>query len=586
MCEGDLKCEESGTCVQELPLGGTNCLEPNFVCNEDNDCDDGTCVVNLDIGDTGCEQQFYRCEDDALSCVENVCTKVLPLGETDCTEPNTQCEDGLECYDDGTCVRRVPLGGTCGTDFSVCVEGAECCDNNTCMKVLDRGETGCQSDDYTKCSEGNTCVDDTCVVVVPFGSTDCSLSAHVCESETVCEGQTCVRRVPVGQSCSAPNVFCQSDLVCEEGVCKIPEDSSCNGEGVGEFCVDGTKCVGRTEPENKKCKTLVPPGETCERSVFQVCEEDLVCQSNVCKIKENDSCAEEGNDDQCESGTDCVGPDDAEECRKPIPVGQSCADEFSVCESQLVCEENVCKIPVDGRCDVDDFVCVAGSKCVRNGSASKCKEPIPVGEACRPNNGFDFCDDGLTCDRQKCRINENGDCLNNEIFCITSTTCVGDDTAKRCTQPVPLNEDCESVFLECEGNLICDPTTDTCKIDTFGRCDGEDVCKSGTRCVTIMDVSKCLPVLNPGDTCGNPLLGVCPLDYMCLRNKCENLSSLPKWYPCHFTNAKCAEGLVCAGAANSKYCVVPIPVGQPCKTNHAFLVCADGLTCQNGYCKA
>ena len=47
MCEGDLKFEESGTCVQELPLGGTNCLEPNFVCNEDNDCNDGTCVVNM-----------------------------------------------------------------------------------------------------------------------------------------------------------------------------------------------------------------------------------------------------------------------------------------------------------------------------------------------------------------------------------------------------------------------------------------------------------------------------------------------------------------------------------------------------------
>lgn len=143
----------------------------------------------------------------------------------------------------------------------------ECCDDTmVCKNVLELGETGCSSADHTKCKDGNEYVEDKCVIVVAFGSTDCNLDNYVCETRTKCDGQTCVRRVLVGQSCADENVLCKGYLVCESEVCKIYETDSCNwegGGGVGRFC-----CL---EPhENQRCTTLRKPGASCGLTNFDV----------------------------------------------------------------------------------------------------------------------------------------------------------------------------------------------------------------------------------------------------------------------------------------------------------------------------
>lgn len=171
----------------------------------------------------------------------------------------------------------------------------------------------------------------------------------------------------------------------------IPRGGDCLERETG--CARSLVCVG-TETR-KRCVRPMPAGKPCDVDPYWVCAPNLVCESNVCKIPKGRRCV--GNETSCVSGTICAGTDTRKRCVKPMPTCGRCGvDPWWVCRGRLVCENNICKIRMNGACNYPGSCCVDGTACVGPEHQKRCSKPMPKGGRCGADPWW-VCDEGLMC---------------------------------------------------------------------------------------------------------------------------------------------------------------------------------------------
>lgn len=372
---------------------------------------------------------------------------------------------------------------------------------------------------------------------------DCTHYPHNCASGLDCVGsgrtKRCKKLMPVNGRCETdPFWFCERHLVCERHRCKIPAGSSCPANTDG--CASGLSCVD--SGSDKKCAKISSAGEQCDNNPFTVCESGLICQDGTCKIQSPGICTNNRHD--CAQGLECVGTGSTKRCMKLMgPNGRCETDPFWLCEDNLLCQNNVCKIPAGASCLADSSACAAGTAC---------------------ENGV-------------CKIQFPEICTDNPADCAAGLECVGSGRTKRCMKLMGPNGRCEvDPFWFCERGLTCE--RHVCKIPESGVCAADpDACASGLSCVSISGTKKCKKLMPVGGRC-DPVWP-CETGLVCSHGRCL----IPENAVCTANPSFCIAGTKCVGRSNYKLCKRPMGPGQSCR-NDPFWFCADGFDCIHGRC--
>lgn len=342
-------------------------------------------------------------------------------------------------------------------------------------------------------------------------------------------------------------------------------------------CTPGLVCAGH--PWRKTCVVAKNPGMQCLIEPFWVCRSELVCENDVCKIPRGGSCTK--NPDHCAQGLSCDGKGTEKRCITYKTPGMGCPvnELFWICQSGLTCENNVCKIPRGGRCNDSPTQCASGLNCDGKLSAKRCimyKEP---GMRCPANEQFWICRPGLTCQGNVCKIPVGGSCSSSPRNCVSGAMCSSSAGKQSCV-PVPrkLGEKCDRTF-RCESGLACEGE---CKIAKKERCEkNPTMCVRGTACVGVRRKKFCMPPVKLGGRCGTIGFHRCTSDLVCHRSRCVH-GTQPMGASC-LGGKICQVSLVCAGTSRKMLCMKPMQKGELCKGD-PFWKCANGLHCANRHC--
>ena len=243
--------------------------------------------------------------------------------------------------------RSLGVGEACNDDPAWCEEGLSCVGNEGNMKCFARKMLGmrCGQDPFWVCEEGLLCEYNVCVNAPISVGGACNDPDDVCEDGLSCVGNEgnmkCFARKMLGMRCGQdPFWVCEEGLLCEYNVCvRAPIGRRGNCNDPDDVCEDGLACIG-TETR-KKCVALRRVGRSCGNNAFDACQEGLVCDYNICRIAEGDSCNKRRNG--CVTGLSCVGGRDNRRCFAKRKLGENCGkDPFWVCEDHLVCKDGKC----------------------------------------------------------------------------------------------------------------------------------------------------------------------------------------------------------------------------------------------------
>lgn len=471
----------------------------------------------------------------------------------------SKCGDGLICQD-AYC--KIGEAGACHDTPNMCIAGKNCVGkfkNDRKCKTLMKPGQGCKIDPYWVCEDDLLCENQVCKIRV---GNDCSSNPDQCFSTLACKdvegSKKCVNIIPVGDKCNAAeNKICDDGLVCEDGTCKIPESGPCHD--TPSLCITGKTCVGKFD-NDKKCKDLMPPGGGCKIDPYWRCQDDLLCEGQVCKIRVGNDCS--AFPDQCFSTLDCVDLNGSKKCVNKNPVGGTCdAAQNSVCEDGLVCENKICKIPEGDTCTTNRDGCATGLGCVGANAEKRCKTLMPPGGKCE-TDPFWFCQDGLVCENKKCRIPEKSTCSGNPQDCADGLSCVGANAEKRCKKLMPPNGKClTDPFWFCEIGLECQDNT--CRIPLNEFCtEYPNACVSGTKCVGNGATKKCKVPMQVGHKCNTDPFWVCEEGLSCEANKCK----LPEGSSCTGMESHCVSATQCVNFGRFKKCAKAVKIGgTPCR---------------------
>lgn len=172
----------------------------------------------------------------------------------DICNTDSDCKTAYTCQG-GFCKARI--GSTC-LNVNDCINTATACtkDTHVCTTTSLPGEG--QSCNSLPCVSGFTCTDGTCTSVnTPTSMTIAGLN----------------------QSCSLPDVPCQSNLTCDQNsgsVCKIPSGNSCQNEG---DCINGDRCGFQFDADGEEIgrKMCIPLIKN-----YKHCVVDSQCTSGRC----------------------------------------------------------------------------------------------------------------------------------------------------------------------------------------------------------------------------------------------------------------------------------------------------------------
>lgn len=511
-----------------------------------------------------------------MSTVTTIPTKVLLVGSTCSPDGPNQCANGLACEDN---ICKIIEAGACHGTPDFCISGKYCVgkfsNDKKCKSLMPPGGE-CKTDPYWFCETDLVCENRICKI--PAGG-DCTNFTTGCKSGMICVGdddkKVCAEPVLVGGKCESDRLkVCNSGLICQDSTCKIPEGESCI-ENTAD-CSSGLNCV--EIGEGKQCQKPSSVGGECENALFKVCTSGLICEENVCKIPTLGTCTIDL--DGCAFGLSCFGTDDEKKCTKPIPVGGECeTDPFQFCESALVCLNNMCKIAENSACTDNQEGCVDGLRCVGSNDVKQCTKPSPVGGDCEISM-FSLCEDDLKCEENQCKIREGSVCTGAPNSCSSGLSCVGANEEKRCKTLMPVGGKCRTdPFWICEKGLVCQK--EHCRIPSKGLClHAPKFCARGTKCVGTNTKKRCKKPMRLGGRCGTDPFWVCGGRLLCDNNRCK----LPKGSLCKRHPTKCLSGTKCIGNQRVKRCKKPMQDGQKCGTD-PFWVCDDGLKCHNHRCK-
>jgi len=351
------------------------------------------------------------------------------------------------------------------------------------------------------------------------------------------------------------NALCQEDADC-------PEYLACNTSGVclkryGKLCAESSQCVNNLECIEYVCQcpsTQFATGSTCnDRKEFQeTCQNDNQCVDSLkCDINKR-ICLKKYRL-ACSNNTECVN-------------NINCLDDLCGCGSQ----------------DFDQYldVCIEsnalGDFCNYN---SNCTNTVTgIGIFCPTPNNYCHFDFGYTCS------NDN-QCANN-MFCNYLGVCscqtgLGEPNSN--TGSLSYNDTIgsHSCYLntnydnlpcnktsECQSNLVCDSTTQTCKRSYYQACITTLDCEASYVCTH----QKCLCPAG-----SSVVMAMTPTGPEALCIQYRHLGE-----PCSYSS-QCHETLVCntvtgpdqaAGTCLKTY-------GDVCSSSSS---CANNLQCIQGKC--
>ena len=259
---------------------------------------------------------------------------------------NASCGAGQECFEHAC--RVTPCGGDAD-----CPTGRYC-DNGTCTD-------GCRMNDPVDCPP----------VAEDGHAQACNPESHICESLTICCGDTGCELVHGAAAC-AGDVLANA-LSCAPDPCG---DLCPNGDGDcsnAEFCNEDGRCQPGCRAEVGSC-----PGQTCDpvthQCVDQACVGNDECQNyQFCDGEAGGTCEDgcrEGDASACDNaGEICRGGRCVEECD---PQADACgADRY--CDSvQLICRDE-CNSHDD--CEANEACDFATNRCVAGGCRDDDTEP-------------------------------------------------------------------------------------------------------------------------------------------------------------------------------------------------------------------
>lgn len=596
----------AGLCTAEVQVGDrcgtvdTNQVAPTLGI----ECPQGTACADVGrIGTDGnapavcaeivakggeCDPTVNTCGSSSV-CREGACIEVAGRGE-ECfeqLEPKFAvfCQAGLECvpkddsrFSSGICRLVVPRGAECTVNspaFSAitCDKGLECLvaspvsgpTTGVCSRFVDRLET-CSVEDNIMCRGTLTCkaADDVsglsyCENIVGQGQA-CSTPEDdffaECQSELLCEEGVCKALAAVGESCAGTDVVCRLsadpllDNSCIDGVCfpLAAQGASCLAGSVG--CQEGLEC----NTDTNTCVTYVGLLEACSEDAL--CSGQLVCKSGACirSMSLGEPCNTEAPSSVtamgCQSGLECAADGlSGRVCKRLVGVGESCElpGSFVDCAPPNTCKDGVCQTLVGlgesctttGPADNgDDITCVQGLYC----DGQVCKTVVGPGDSC-----------GVA---SVCRADDTSISPQSVIRCVEGTCRWLAAKGDACDTGIPAGAGSVQCFagLECfsqQGSVlglgICHQFAEageSCDPEDFVRCSGRRTCTGGV----------CLLVSAPGETCSGEF-ELCEQGLTCSSGVCKNLKGL---------------GGACTGASTTD----PLEIG-----------CLEGLACSDNECK-
>ena len=425
-------------------------------------------------------------------------------------------------------------------------KGAPCSSNSECGSGLFCAVGRCtDGTEREKCETSNDCTDD--LICLPGGT---------------CGGI-------VGSNCYGTDNNCDVGLICAKVagvlVCASSDRSIGSACGVDGHCTDDL-----------------------------VCDEEMNTDTSTCRIAQNNPCTA---DSACAGDLLCAGETGSRVCTRPNrAVGGVCRNNGH-CTDPLICDTSTdtCRVAQGGTCN-DDNECTDDLICGNNTCG------IAAGNACAASRE---CAGDLICDTNTntCGIAAGNACT-ADSECADDFLCAGETGSRVCTQPNGAVEDVCRTNGHCTDPLICDTSTDTCRVARGGTCTADDMCTGDLLCAGATGAKVCTQISNSGiggecrtsahcsttlalvcedNTCHVGSMGACANNnqcidgYMCLENKCSDMTA---GHACSVAG-HCNDGLICAFTAASTTTAVCVAsdgtAGAPCGADDSH--CNVGLIC-------
>ncbi len=586
-CTQDPDCDDAVACTVDTCLDGDCvhasesqlCADDNIFCNGSEICDPLAGCVS--VGDP-CLAAGKLCDENSLSC-------------QDCLI-DAQCHDGVACTDDtcvdGSCVSTTN-DANCPDDCLYCT-GVESCDplrgcvstGNPCLgfgQVCDEAGkicVDCLADD--ECNDGIACTVDACVSQLCVSTADdqrCADDGLFCNGTEFCAQD--LGCLSTGDPC-APGLLCDetADLC---GDCLADDD--CN-DGIG--CTVDT-CAGGTclfVPSNALC---ADDGLYCSGTEFCDVMFDCVASGDPCAF-EGLICREDTDRCQvCATAADC---DDGIGCT---------TDSCSLGQCLHTPDSSLC--PDDSLFCTGDEYCALGAGCVSDGdpclgSGRLCAESVDQCVACQADGD---CNDGVACTRDDCvggfciAVPLDTDCATDGVFCNGEEICdpvlgcqsEGDPcpaTGKVCNEAGAICADC-AIDNDCDDGVTC--TADSCPagsclhqpidgncVDYGVYCNGAEICDLLLGCGSTGDPCVAVGLIcNEGGQSCDPCTvdGECDDGIDCTVDSCNTGTCLHS-----ADDAICADGVFCNGTESCDPQNGCLSAGDPCPA--AGLLCAEAST--------
>ncbi|XP_013409678.1 prion-like-(Q/N-rich) domain-bearing protein 25 isoform X2 [Lingula anatina] len=394
-----------------------------------------------------------------------------------------------------------------------------------------------------------------------------------CQSGLVCDSAMRECRRGANGQCST-NHDCVSDTTCdiESRECRYGLGSSCSltleqcishaacdtvtgtcKGHLGSHCNVDANCANGLLCDSASATCKQKPGGHCKDEME--CVSGGSCEENVCKMKFNNRCETLSD---CQVGYVC----DREVHLCKYGVGHQCfTGQQSVCEHRAICDSysNRCLVPLGYRC-ISSEECMHDSVCDKE--TSLCS--VPIGGSCRgTTTANNVCVTGSECDvtSQICRTVPGVQCMSTSD-CKAEYIC---DTARKVCVRMCSDDN------HCDEEQVCDQLSRQCKTALRGTCSSSYDCSGRAGCFPQNDGLENRCLLPVGEQCKDS--SECVWNSKCdigLDHKtCRGMVN----FTCQTSN-DCAADLECDTRLLVSRCKAKR--GNPCETNFD---CVTGTAC-------
>jgi len=642
-CRADLAtpvvCDDGNPCTADACVDGA-CTSTAVAayCDDHDPCTaQDRCLAGLCVGnprpECGCLSDLDCADRDdgdactgVMACIEGLC-RVKPGSRPACeawTAPPCQryacdpatggcvlterpdderCDDGNPCTLDETCF----FGSCYGVNLcGACATAADCAaydDGDACNGALACVNDACQLDVATVVQCGDPAAE-------PCHRVACDPSSGQCLAAPAHDGAPCLDL----DACTAGET-------CQQGQCGGGGTPSCDDLNpcTADFC-DGTLgCLHQNLDAPCDDGNPCTQGEYCQAgmcltSQASQCNDHNACTDDTCD--ENGGCHFEDNEQPCDDGNPCTGPDvcTAGACQGGADVCGACDDDVDcdpfddtdLCNGLLRCLEGLCRVDpatVVHCSAADDTPCLQ-NRC--DPATAQCKLlPTNEGKACDDGSACTDddacalgactgvahdCDDHDPCTDDTCdpalarRSPGEGGCVNapNSAPCDDLDPCTGGDTcadgacrpglAALCGQACTSDDDCAAVDdgNPCNGRVRCVAQACAFDPDSVVVCpaDGDSACRKNT-CVPATGLCE-LQALPDGSACND-------------QNPCTSPDTCAGGY-CSGPTLDCDDHNGCtADSCSIFYGCVHFHTTKPCEDGNA---CTVGDRCGDGACRS